>query len=714
MNEMTRLPLARAGTVEILGVASAAGAPSRHAAAASAPDVLIAYGLPARLQALGVNAVVGESIRPDPQSAHDAVAAVHSISAQLAARVEHVAASARLPVVLGGDHSCAIGTWKGVARGMAERGPLGLIWIDAHMDAHTPLTTLTGALHGMPLACLLGYGEQKLVAVSEGICLSPENICLIGVRSYETSEAELLQRLGVRVFFMEEVVRRGLPAVMRDALAIARHETAGFGLSIDLDAVDPADAPGVTTPVASGIRAAELLEAMHLIANDPALVALEIVEYTPPEDPQAATAELAIGLIGAVLGGASAHHDTARLVGLEYRYGAHNYDTLPVVFTRGRGVYVWDDQGRRYFDMLSAYSAVTHGHCNPRLVRALAAQSRRLTLTSRVFHNDRLPLFLQRLCEITGQDLALPVNTGLEAVETAIKTARKWAHTVKGVPADSAEIIVCDGNFHGRSISIVGFSSEAQYRHGFGPFPAGFRSIPYGDAEALERAITPQTAAFLVEPIQGEGGIIVPPPGYLAKCRELCTRHNVMMICDEVQTGLGRTGRMLASEYEGVKPDAVILGKALGGGLLPVSAVVGRRALMEVLRPGDHGSTFGGNPLAATIGLEALAILVEDKLPERAAELGDYFMEKLRALKSPLVREVRGRGLLIGTEIDVDRISARNACRKMLEHGVITKDTHQRVLRFAPPLIITRRQIDAALAAIRRAFESMQEDLSHG
>ena len=712
MNQMANLHLSRAGTVEIIGVASAAGAPVSHSEVA--PDVLLAHGLPERLQALGIDAVWTDPIRLDSDSTDDPVSAVRSVCTRVAERVETSVARGHMPLVLGGDHSCAIGTWKGVARAFAERGPVGLVWVDAHMDAHTPLTSHTGALHGMPLACLLGHGHPRLVTLSEGLCLSPEHVCLIGVRSYEPGEAELLQRLGVRVFFMDEIERRGLQDVMREALAIVRKGTAGYGVSIDLDAIDPHDAPAVATPVAAGIPAAHLQSAMETVAHDPALVALEIVEYTPPDDPQAITAEVAMELMGTVLGGSPERRESARLIGLEYRHGAHHYDILPVVFSRGRGVYLWDIEGRRYLDMLSAYSAVSHGHCHPRLVRALAAQARRLTLTSRVFHNDRLPHLLKRLCEITKLDLALPVNTGLEAVEAALKTARKWAHTVKGVPQDRAEIIACEGNFHGRSIAIVAMSSEPQYRASFGPFPPGFKKVPFGDAAALERAITPYTAAFLVEPIQGEGGINVPPAGYLAQCRDICRRHNVLLICDEVQTGLGRTGRMLASEHEGVIPDGLILGKALGGGLLPVSAFVGRREVMQVLRPGDHGSTFGGNPLAAAVALEAIDILIEDRLPEHCAELGIYFMEKLRALASPLVREVRGRGLLIGMEIDPSRVSARDACRKLLEHGIITKDTHHRVLRFAPPLIITRRQIDAAVAAVRRALEELEEESAHG
>jgi ornithine--oxo-acid transaminase len=313
-------------------------------------------------------------------------------------------------------------------------------------------------------------------------------------------------------------------------------------------------------------------------------------------------------------------------------------------------------------------------------------------------------LLFERLCEITGQEAVLPANTGLEAVEVAIKAARKWGAKVKGVPQDQVEIIACEGNFHGRSIAILAMSSEAQYRDGFGPFPPGFVRIPFGDAAALEQAVSPRTVAFLVEPIQGEGGIIVPPPGYLAQCAEICRRHDILLICDEVQTGLGRTGRMLACDHERVRPDGLILGKALGGGLLPVSAFLARRDVMDVFRPGDHGSTFAGSPLAAAVALAAIDVLLDERLPEHAAELGDYFLRQLRSITSPLVREVRGKGLLIGIEFEPEGVSARLVCEKLLEHGVLTKDTHHTVVRFAPPLIVTRAQIDEALVVIREVL----------
>lgn len=393
---------------------------------------------------------------------------------------------------------------------------------------------------------------------------------------------------------------------------------------------------------------------------------------------------------------------------LEERFGARNYHPLPVTLVRGEGVFLWDDQGRRYLDMMSAYSAVSFGHSHPALVQALTEQAARLAVTSRAFHTDRLGPFLARLCRDTGMDRALPMNTGAEAVETAIKAARKWGYKVKGVPEGQARILVAQGNFAGRTTTIVGFSSEPQYRDGFGPFAPGFVSVPYGDVAALERAITPQTVAFLVEPIQGEAGIIVPPPGYLRAARELCTRHRVLLICDEVQTGLGRTGRVLACQHEDVVPDGITLGKALGGGLLPVSAFCAREEVMGVFRPGDHGSTFGGNPLGTTVGLAALELLEREGLCERALHLGERLMQGLRALRHPAIREVRGRGLLVGVEIDRDFAHARSVCEALMREGVLSKDTHDTVVRFAPPLTVSAAQVDEAVAAFGRALVAVQ------
>ncbi|MDY7546254.1 ornithine--oxo-acid transaminase [Glaciimonas sp. CA11.2] len=394
-------------------------------------------------------------------------------------------------------------------------------------------------------------------------------------------------------------------------------------------------------------------------------------------------------------------------IALENRYSAHNYSPLPVVLSSGRGVWLMDETGKHYLDMMSAYSAVSFGHSNPTLVAALTRQANRLAVTSRAFYTDQLGPFLQLLCEMTGQPKALPMNSGAEAVETALKAARKWGHKVKGIPDNSAEIIVCKGNFGGRTTTIIGFSSEPQYRDGFGPFPSGFVSIPFGDAAALEAAITPRTAAFLVEPIQGEGGIIVPPDGYLAACREICTRHNVLLICDEVQTGLGRTGKLLACDHENVVPDGLILGKALGGGLLPVSAFLAREDVMAVFTPGDHGSTFGGNPLAAAVGHAALSLLRDDHLAAAADRMGQRLQSGLRAMSHPAIRAVRGKGLLIGMELDPSIISARAFCEILLELGMLSKDTHETVVRFAPPLIISASEIDTGLNIIRKALEAI-------
>ncbi len=396
---------------------------------------------------------------------------------------------------------------------------------------------------------------------------------------------------------------------------------------------------------------------------------------------------------------------------LEQRYSARNYHPLPVELARGEGVHLWDVHGRRYIDMMSAYSAVSFGHSHPTLVQALTDQAQRLAVTSRAFHTDRLGPFLERLCTLTRMDRALPMNTGAEAVETAIKAARKWAYKVKGVPEDRAEIIVCAGNFAGRTTTIVGFSTEDQYREGFGPFAPGFRHVRFGNADDLERAITPYTAAFLVEPVQGEAGIIVPPAGYLARCAEICRRRQVLLICDEVQTGLGRTGRILASDHEDVRPDGITLGKALGGGLLPVSAFVARDEVMGVFEPGDHGSTFGGNPLAAAVGLAALDLLVESQLSEHAARMGERLMHGLQAIDSPLVTDIRGKGLLIGMEFDPVRAPARAVCERLLRFGILSKDTHGTVVRFAPPLTITAQELDEALVAIRRAIDSLPHSI---
>jgi len=397
-------------------------------------------------------------------------------------------------------------------------------------------------------------------------------------------------------------------------------------------------------------------------------------------------------------------------VSLEARFGAGNYAPLPVTIVRGQGVYLWDEAGRRYIDMMGAYSAVSFGHCHPRLVKALTEQAQRLDTISRAYFSDRLGPFLAKACALTGLDAALPMNSGAEAVETALKAARKWAYKVKGVPSDQAEIIAAEGNFHGRTISIVGFSSVAHYRDGFGPFPAGFKLVPFGDASALAAAITPDTAAFLVEPIQGEGGINVPPPGYLTEVARICRANNVLLLCDEIQSGLGRTGRLLACQHEGVVPDGLMLGKALGGGLFPVSLFLARRELMRIFTPGDHGSTFGGNPIAAAVGLAALDTLVDERLAERAAVMGAHLLARLSSINNPIIREVRGRGLFAGVELHRNMANADTVVRRLVQAGVLTKDTHRNTIRFAPPLIIDESQIDWA---VERLAEVLEETVAH-
>jgi ornithine--oxo-acid transaminase len=390
-----------------------------------------------------------------------------------------------------------------------------------------------------------------------------------------------------------------------------------------------------------------------------------------------------------------------QLIDLEDQYGAHNYHPLDVVLSRAEGVWVWDVEGNRYMDCLSAYSAVNQGHTHPRILQALIDQAARLPLTSRAFRNDQLGLYYKEICDLTGYEMVLPMNTGAEAVESALKVARKWGYQVKGVPDGQAEIIACEGNFAGRTISLISFSSEPLYRADFGPYTPGFKLIPYGNAQALEAAITPNTVAFIVEPIQGEGGVIVPPEGYLRQVRELCTKHHVLLIADEIQTGLGRTGKLFACDYEGVRPDMVTIGKALSGGFYPVSAVLADQSVLGVLKPGEHGSTFGGNPLACAVGRESLRVLVEENMIENAARMGDYFQDQLAEINSPHVKEVRGRGLMIGVELKPEAGGARRFCEALQAKSILAKETHVNTIRFAPPLIITEEDIDWAIERIR-------------
>ena len=395
-----------------------------------------------------------------------------------------------------------------------------------------------------------------------------------------------------------------------------------------------------------------------------------------------------------------------RFIETEALYGAKNYKPLDVVLTRGEGAYVWDVDGNRYLDCLSAYSAVNQGHCHPRILAAMTEQAAKLTLTSRAFRNDQLAPFYEELCALTNSHKVLPMNSGAEAVETALKVARKWGYDVKGVPDGQAEIIVAADNFHGRTVAIVGFSSDPVSRGGFGPFAPGFRMVLFGDADALEAAIGPHTVAFLVEPIQGEAGVIIPPAGYLKRVRELCTRHNVMLILDEIQTGLGRTGKLLAEEHEGIEADLTLIGKALSGGFYPVSAVLSNTEVLGVLKPGQHGSTFGGNPLACAIARAALRVLVEEGMIENAERQGARFIEQLRSIRSPVVREVRGRGLMLAVELHPEAGGARRYCERLRDAGLLAKDTHEHTIRIAPPLVIQPDEVDWASEVIARALRN--------
>lgn len=399
--------------------------------------------------------------------------------------------------------------------------------------------------------------------------------------------------------------------------------------------------------------------------------------------------------------------DSTELMMLAEKYGAHNYHPLPIVIAAAEGVFVWDVEGRRYLDCLSCYSALNHGHRHPRLLKAAIEQMEKVTLTSRAFHNDQLGPFLKELCEFADMEMALPMNTGAEAIETALKAARKWAYQVKGIPRYEAEVIVCSGNFHGRTITIVSFSTEPLYREDFGPYTPGFKVIPYGDLEALQKAFNERTAAFLVEPIQGEAGVVVPPDGYLREAKSLCEKYGALFIADEIQTGFGRTGKRFGCDHEGVKPDLLAVGKALGGGIYPVSAVMGRADVLGLFRPGEHGSTFGGNPLACAIAREALRVLVEEQLAERSAVLGAWLIEALRTVKSRHVREVRGRGLFVGVELYPEAGGARRFCEALMERGVLCKETHENVIRFAPPLVITQDQLEWAFEQVREVLETL-------
>jgi len=399
--------------------------------------------------------------------------------------------------------------------------------------------------------------------------------------------------------------------------------------------------------------------------------------------------------------------DSKDLILIEDLYGAHNYHPLDVVISKAKGIWMWDVEGKKYLDFLSAYSAANQGHCHPRIIKALQGQARNLTLTSRAFRNDQWPMLAKELCDWTGYNMVLPMNTGAEAVETAVKTARKWGYQKKGIADGQAEIIACSNNFHGRTVTVISFSTEPLYRNDFGPFTPGFPIIPFGDTDALEKAITPNTAAFILEPIQAEAGILIPSEGYLKKAKEICERNNVLFIADEIQTGLGRVGKLFACDYEDVKPDMMVIGKSLGGGCYPISAVLADREILGVFKPGEHGSTFGGNPLACAVAREAIRVTREEKLVENAAELGGYFLAKLRTIKSKHIKEIRGRGLLIGVELHPEAGGARRFCEELMKEDLLCKETHENVIRFAPPLVIREKDLNWAYKRIKAVFKRL-------
>jgi ornithine--oxo-acid transaminase len=641
------------------------------------------------------------------------LAQVVAFNQALAKEIEVVLREKKLPVVIGGDHSTAIGTWSAVANDLD--GDLGLIWIDAHMDAHTMQTTPSQAIHGMPLAVLLGHGENSLVhllAESPAVkpravkprAVKPEHVVLIGVRNFEEGEAKLLKRLNVKIYYMDEVKKRGFGAVFEEAIHQVTKGTKGFGVSLDLDGFDPTVAPGVGSPAPDGLQADEVIEAFVGIRKHADLKAFEIAEFNPSLDKDNKTADLIQRVVSAI-----DESITNEWIVEEKEHCPPNYTPIPVVLTKGEGVWLWDIEGKRYLDMMSAYSAVSFGHCHPRLVRVLHEQAQQLCVTSRAFHTDTLKPFLDKLCEMSHMDSAMPLNTGVEAVEAAIKAARKWGYEKKGIADNKAEIIVASGNFHGRTTTVISFSSDELYKKHFGPLTPGFNEVTFGDVEALKKAITPNTCAFLVEPMQGEAGIVMPKEGWLKACEQICKDNNVLLILDEVQTGLGRTGKLFAFEHEDVKPDGLILGKALGGGILPVSAFLASNDIMQVFAPGTHGSTFGGNPLAARVGLEALRLLEDGELVKHSAQLGEVLLQGLKAIQSPLIKNVRGKGLWVGIEIDPNKVSARHVCEVLLENGILTKETHDTVIRLAPPLIIDKETLKWAIDVVAKTFQSLDK-----
>ena len=596
-------------TYAVIGAALGWGAQIRETE--NGPDAIYASALKTKLSQWGV-AVQWENIIYPSQKAKGSQLSpgaptlpliVEHIT-RLANQVAKVVDRGDFPIIVGGDHSIAIGTWSGVTHALRSKENFGLLWIDAHMDAHTPETSLSHAYHGMPVASLLGYGDPQLINIADpGSKLHPRHVILYGVRSYEHAEKAFLNRLGVRVYYMKEIIQRGIDKTLTEALDYLKNNTKRFGVSIDLDAFDPMEVPGVGSRKSYGLPVNETLKALSQLRHHSTWRGLEITEFNPNLDKETTTLQTIEKIFECLIGRRDSFSKTYQIIAQEKQVCAANYNPLPVVLSHGQGVWLWDVDGRKYLDMLSAYSAVSHGHAHPRILKVMREQAEKVSVVSRSFYSDQLAPFLRKLIEISGLDMALPMNSGAEAVETAIKAVRCWGYEKRAIPDGAAEIIVMDGNFHGRTTTLVGLSSEKAYKNHFGPFARGFKSVPFGNIQALEEAITPYTCGVLTESIQGEAGIIIPPRGWLSEVRKLCTQHQIALIVDEVQTGLGRTGKWFAYQHENIKPDGLILGKALGGGILPVSAFVATRDIMSVFTPGSHGSTFGGNPLAAAIGL---------------------------------------------------------------------------------------------------------------
>lgn len=698
-------------TYAVIGAALGWGAQIRETE--NGPDAVYASALKTKLSQWGATVQWEDILYPSKKAKEyqfpsdtPTLPLIVEYVTHLANQVIHVVRRGDFPIVVGGDHSIAIGTWSGLTHALQSKENFGLLWIDAHMDAHTPETSLSHAYNGMPVASLLGYGDSQLINITyPDSKLHPRHVILYGVRSYEDAERAFLNRLGVRIYYMKEIIQRGIDSTLTEALDYLKKNTESFGVSIDLDAFDPLEVPGVGSRKSHGLPVDETLKALSQLRHHSTWQGLEITEFNPNLDHGNKTLRTIEKIFECLIGQRDSFSKTYQIISREKQVCAANYHPLPVVLSHGQGAWLWDVEGRKYLDMLSAYSAISHGHAHPRILKVMREQAEKVSVVSRAFYSDQLEPFLRKLTELSGLEMALPVNSGAEAVETAIKAVRRWGYEKHAIPNEQAEIIVMDGNFHGRTTTLVGFSSEEGYKNHFGPFAKGFKSIPFGNIKALQEAITPYTCAVLTEPIQGEAGIIIPPQGWLGEVRQLCTQHQIPLILDEVQTGLGRTGKWFAYQHEDIKPDGLILGKALGGGILPISAFVATRDIMNVFTPGSHGSTFGGNPLAAAVGLEALNVLEEEGLIEASATLGAYFLQKLKEISSPLIQEVRGRGLWCALEIIPSKANARQICHGLLHRGILAKETHETIIRFSPPLTVEKEALDWALREIRKTLQ---------